>query len=268
MQVGEVSIPWTVSEFHYHRPGSDVADALVVLSAVERVPVTNTSTARCTISASYAQTPQRFLENIAELCKLDWYYDGVTLGISEKSSRQSLELRLNYAGAAELDAALVSHHLKVDRFQATYDGTHHLLGVQGPARYVASMAEAAREVESRRAAQTDTAIRIVRLRYATAADDPGATNGSGLPEAGVASRLDALRDSGMGGKTVEYEMGLPVFSADAPTNSVLVRDIPGRLDADVQRILSLDHPGRESALKSLSPMSVPARLPRCLANIS
>jgi type III secretion protein C len=248
-QVGKVAIPWTVSDFHYHRPGSDVADALVVLSAVEHIPIVDTGATRCTIDASYEQTPQRFLENITRLCKLDWYYDGATLGISEKSSRQSREIRLNFADAADLDAALVNHHLKVDRFRASYDKPHNLLSVQGPARYVASVAAVARLVESRRAAQMDTAVRLVRLRYATAADDRGLTNDPGLSEPGVASRLNATRDTGKGGKVVEYEVGLPVFSADASTNSVLVRDIPSRLDADVQRILELDHPSRDISVE-------------------
>jgi type III secretion protein C len=248
VQVAEAAIPWTVSAFHYRRTGSDVADALVVLSAVEHIPIVDTGATRCTIDASYEQTPQRFLENIARLCQLDWYYDGATLGISEKSNRRSLEIRLNFADAADLDAALVNHHLKVDRFRASYDKPHKLLSVQGPARYVASLAAVARLVESRRAAQTHTAVRLVRLRYATAADDRGLTNDPGLSGPGVASRLNA-RDNSKGEQVVEYEVGLPVFSADASTNSVLVRDIPSRLDADVQRILELDHPSSDISVE-------------------
>jgi hypothetical protein len=97
-------------------------------------------------------------------------------------------------------------------------------------------------------------VRVVPLHYGAATDRAALANGRTNVVSGVASRavhnlLDPRVD--LRSDITDYEPPLPVISADARSNTVLVRDRPERLDADVRAIDALDAPEAPIAIDVL-----------------
>ncbi|MEW6343408.1 MAG: hypothetical protein AB1704_22335 [Pseudomonadota bacterium] len=234
---------WGVQRYRLSTSGASVADVLRDLSSATGVPIAAGPHVAGSVEGRFDLAPQRFLEVLTNAYGLLWYYDGTVLHVDSTSDARSLTLRLNYAKPAALHTLLDGTGSTDPRFPLADDTpAPGLITVRGPPAYLALVEKFARQVDGAARAKVATSVRIVGLRYGTAADRVAQTNDRTSPVEGVASEARRLLDPPDNRQVdvVEYEAPLPVIAADARTNAVLIRDRPQRLDADAQVVAVLD----------------------------
>jgi type III secretion protein C len=252
-------IPWAITRFQYSTGGASVADVLADLSAATRVPITAgdvdgadaadgeggsrpSSVENERVEGRFDLPPQRFLDVLAHSYDLDWFYDGSVLHVDPVSARRTLLLRLNYVPRAALHELLAHGDMTSGRFPLVDGESAGVVAVTGPPAYVSLVARAAQRLDSSARAQVRTVVRMIALRNATAANRMSYENGRRSVTEGVAARARrqlAPPDAAAAG-LVEYETPLPVITADARTNSVLIRDSAERLSTDARAVTALD----------------------------
>ncbi|WDD92564.1 secretion protein [Burkholderia sp. FERM BP-3421] len=241
---GAVPVAWPAQRFDAPR-GAHAADALQVLARVTGVAIEAGAAASCRFDPPGALPPQRFVEAVAAACGLAWYYDGAVLQLTPPAAFRRVAVRLNYATPAELRAALARQKIVDPRWPPGIDDATRIARIAGPSRYVELVLAAARALDQAAQARVRTATRAVRLRARDAADRTvrGATGETVLP--GLASQLrrrleqDGARPRALP-DLVEFTTALPIIDADARSNTVLIRDVPSRLDADARLLARLD----------------------------
>jgi hypothetical protein len=241
---GAVPVAWPAQRFDAPR-GAQAAEALQVLARVTGVAIEAGPVAACRFEPSGALSPQRFVEAVAVACGLAWYYDGAVLQLTPPAAFRRVAVRLNYATLAELRAALARQKIADPRWPPDLDDATRVVRITGPSRYVELVLAAARALDQAAQARVRTATRAVRLRARDAADRTvrGATGETVLP--GLASQLRRrLEQDGMRPRPlpdlIEFTTALPIIDADARSNTVLIRDVPDRLDADARLLARLD----------------------------
>lgn len=254
-------VPWAQARFQYSTSGSTLAAALAELGRDEQVSISLEAGLAGQVVGRFNLAPQQFLELLARTYGLSWYYDGTTLQVTSAAAVRTAALRLNYADIDGLQEALAHTGLADSRFPLVYDSASGLIWVTGPARYVDLVGNVAQRLESEARAQVVTAVKIVKLNYAIAADRAEHVDGQSSPIPGVATRAKRLFDKHAAGGSVvlgsatavpiEYEPALPVIEADARTNSVLIRDRAGKIDADAQSVSDLDRPPQLIAIETM-----------------
>lgn len=253
------AVPWAHPQFQYSTNGSPLAEVLAELGRDEQVSISLAPGLTGQIVGRFNLTPQHFLEMLARNYDLNWYYDGTTLHVTAAADTCSVAIRLNYADLDRLQEALTHTGLADTRFPVTYDSGSGLIYLKGPASYVDLLSGVAQRVDSAARAGVVTAVKIVKLHYATAADRPDQVDGAPSSIQGVAARAKLLLAGrapalhGIDAEPVplEYEAALPIIEADTRSNSILIRDRPGKLDADAQMVADLDKPSPMIAITTL-----------------
>ncbi|WP_185642811.1 secretin N-terminal domain-containing protein [Burkholderia sp. Bp9140] len=233
---------WHLARFHYETPGASVADALSALSDATGVPIVVDGGVSGRLDGRFDASPQDFVERLARNHELDTYFDGTVLYVSPLGARRTLTLRLNFARPAVLRALLAKSGAASPCFPLVNGASGTILTVTGPPPYLERVERAARQVDGSARRRVTTAVRAVALRVGTAADRVTVVDGRQITVEGVAARARsqlAPADAAALG-AVEYEAPLPVVSADARTNTVLVRDRPERLARDLRVLARLD----------------------------
>ncbi len=233
---------WHLARFHYETPGGSVADALSALSDAAGVPILVDGRVSGRLDGRFDASPQDFVERLARNHELDTYFDGTVLYVSPLGARRTLTLRLNFARPAVLRALLAKSGAASACFPLVNGAGGAIVTVTGPPAYVERVERAARQVDGSARRRVTTAVRAVALRVGTAADRVTVVDGRQITVEGVAARARsqlAPADAAAPG-AVEYEAPLPVVSADARTNTVLVRDRPERLARDLRVLARLD----------------------------
>lgn len=246
--------PWPARPYRYSTSGATLAQALHALFVETHVPIAFDPGLPGRVEGRFDMSPQRFVEALARAYGLVWYYDGTVLHVDAAQAQTTLIVRLNYAGRADLHALLARTGIDDVRFTVRDDApSRGLIMFRGPPAWIALVGRAAQQLEAQACARVTTAVRVVPLHYGSAADRTAFANDRTNVVQGVASRAARLLDPHDSPRAdiTEYEVPLPVLSADARTNSVLVRDRPERLDDDVQAIAALDRPRRSLGIDLL-----------------
>lgn len=233
---------WHLARFQYDASGVDVTDALSALSAATRVPIIADSGVSGRLTGRFDASPVDFIERLARLYDLDAYFDGTALHVSPVSARRTLMVRLNFAKPAALRAALASGGVADACFVLVDGAGAGVVTTNGPPAYLDRVERAARRIDGNARRRVTTAVRAIELRHAGAADRVTWVEGSPVSVEGVAGRARrqlAPADATAFG-AVEYEVPLPIVTADARTNTVLVRDRPARLAHDARAVTKLD----------------------------
>ena len=233
--------PWHATLFRYSTDGTSLARLFAALSSATGIPVALDAKLHGNVAGRFVLPPQRMLDTLAQSFALDWYYDGTVLHVVPRADVRHLLVRLNYASPDAVLAALSREHLVDPRHPVQLDDAAHTIGASGPAAYVALLTQSIRaEDEAAARAGPPTAVRIVPLRLARAAarDAPAAPAEGG--QGGVASLARQRLVPPLPRGAVEFTMPLPAIAADPNTNTVLIRDVPERLDADARTVASLD----------------------------
>lgn len=246
--------------FFYSTNGSSVADALTALSRAAHVPVDIDGDVDGRLAGRYAMRPAQFLDVLSASLGLLWYYDGAVIHVEPVSARKSVEIVFNYVPATQVKAKLERAGVEDHRMPIAVSHRCNMLTVSGPSSYVERVSRFARHIEDEARERVVTDVRVVPLHFENAADRTFAVADQTVTGAGLATRLqrrahrlcrsEGATTSDTTSQRIEFDAPLPIFEADARTNSVLVRDQPQRIDADRQLVARFDRQPRAMSIRT------------------
>ena len=207
--------------------------------------------------------PMEFLEKVATLHNLTWYYDGAALYFYVSGEIQTLLLDLQYMKAGEVRSMLADLCVEDARFPLKTTSNDELIMVSGPPRYVTLISELIAKADKLRELRTfnEVETRIFPLKN-TWADDVSfkvSSPESTLTIKGMAKLLEDLMSNSAGGKSrdtgtngtdnvltpIEESMTSafrPIIRPENRLNAVLIRDVSSRMPMYEKLIAQLDLP--------------------------
>ena len=262
---GAAVIPWKAPTYTLVARDMDLRAALDTFAVAEGLSVVMSESVFGRFSGDFRDVPAlEFLEKIATVHNLTWYYDGAALYVYGAGEIQTLLLDLQYMKAGELRALLADLGVEDERFPLRTASNDELIMVSGPPRYVGIVAETIAKADKLRELRTfnEVEVRLFPLSN-TWADDVNFSVSS--PEStmtikGVANILEDIMNAEIGQKVadassstnsaasrdmLEYTMGSsfrPTIRAENRLNAVLVRDVKSRMPVYEQIIKQLDVP--------------------------
>ena len=260
---GAPQLPWKTKDYTLVAHDMDLRTALDTFAVAEGLSIVMSPEVQGTFSGSFKNVPcMEFLEKIATVHNLTWYYDGAALYVYAAGEVTAILVDLKYMKADEVGSMLADLGVEDPRFPIKATSGGDIMMVSGPPRYVSLVSEliarADRLRESR--AYNEVEMRLFPLVH-TWADDVSFSVSS--PEStvtirGVARLLEEIMSSTIGPKnreggatnkvdksSVEDAMGSafkPVIRPENRMNAVVVRDVASRMDMYSRLIKQLDIP--------------------------
>ncbi len=237
-------VVWQGTRFVYMTNGSSIAETLRLFAEGQNLQLQVSGDVNGTVRGRFDMPPQQFLDMLCASYGLVWYDNGTTIEVMPSADQQILEMRPNYMTPLALAAALDHAGASDPHFPLQIETANGTVGVRGPASYIERVRTAAQHFELDARDHTRTAVKVLRLKTAIAADQVRSIDGRNVVVQGVATRLaNRFRRGRIDGSAipaVEFAAPLPVIEADAATNSVLVRDKPERIDGDAMLVADFD----------------------------
>lgn len=247
-------LDWLPMPYSYVAEGESLRDVLVNFGANYEVSVVVSDKVNDQVNGQFEHDePQAFLQQLASLYNLVWYYDGSVLYVFKNGEVQSRLINLERTGAAELKQALQRAGIWEPRFGWRPDADNRLVYVSGPPRYLELIEQTAVALEQQfqlRSEKTGPlAIEVFPLKYASAVDRSIQYRDTDVDAPGVATILARLLSdagvqvvNGEGNKGALSTSGQAVVQADPALNAVIVRDAPERMAMYGKLIAALDKP--------------------------
>ncbi|MBL0563495.1 type III secretion system outer membrane ring subunit SctC [Aeromonas hydrophila] len=247
-------LDWLPMPYSYVAEGESLRDVLVNFGANYEVSVVVSDKVNDQVNGQFEHDePQAFLQQLASLYNLVWYYDGNVLYVFKNSEVQSRLIKLAQTGAAELQQALQRAGIWEARFGWRPDTDNRLVYVSGPPRYLELVEQTALALEQQSQLRSEKtgplAIEIFPLKYASATDRSIQYRDTDVEAPGVATILSRLLSdagvqmvNGEGAKGGSSHSGQAIVQADPSLNAVLVRDAPERMAMYGKLIAALDKP--------------------------
>jgi len=273
-------VPWKTSEYTLLAREMPIREALTTFGTSQGISVVMSKSVAGVFSGDFKKiAPQKFLEDVAMLNNLTWYYDGAALYIYSSSEIETLLLDLKYMKAEEVRTILRQLEVEDRRFPLKTASDDELIIVAGPPRYVMLVAELVEKADKLREKRAFSEIetRIFYLKH-TWADDVSfaASAGDGAQIKGVANLLqDIMLQSNVRTKDKELKNAengdaaektkedrltdmldrgfQPIIKAENRLNAVIVRDAVSKMPLYERLIAELDVPQKlvEIAVTSL-----------------
>jgi type III secretion protein C len=185
-------VPWKSNHFAYVADHKDVKEVLRDLGASEGVMTWISPQVEGVVTGRFDETPQRFLDRMADSFGFTWYYDGSVLRVSGPNEARSQTIGLVHATTDDLRAALSRLGVTDPRFPVLYDDKTRTAIVSGPPRMVELATDVAHLID-RDVERGDTPeVRSFKLHYAWATDRSLMINGEPVVVPGVVSVLRSL----------------------------------------------------------------------------
>lgn len=211
-------VPWKSNHFAYVADHKDVKEVLRDLGASEGVMTWISPQVEGVVTGRFDETPQRFLDRMADSFGFIWYYDGSVLRVSGPNEARSQTIGLMHATTDDLRSALSRLGVNDPRFPVLYDDKSRTAVVSGPPRMVELASDVAHLID-RDVERGDTPeVRSFKLHYAWATDRSLMVNGESVIVPGVVTVLRSL------------------YSNDADPR---VGNAPTQLGADAYRLRSI-----------------------------
>lgn len=248
-------LDWPSLSYDYVAQGESLRDVLANFGANYDASVIVSDKVNDQVSGRFdLESPQAFLQLMASLYNLGWYYDGTVLYVFKTTEMQSRLVRLEQVGEAELKRALTAAGIWEARFGWRADPSGRLVHVSGPGRYLELVEQTAQVLEQQytlRSEKTgDLSVEIFPLRYAVAEDRKIEYRDDEIEAPGIASILSrVLSDANVvavGDEPGKLRPGPQsshaVVQAEPSLNAVVVRDHKDRLPMYRRLIEALDRP--------------------------
>ena len=265
MPAAAAPIPWKTPTYTLVARDMDLRAALDTFAVAEGLSVVMSPGVQGLFSGDFRDVePDAFLDRLATVHNLTWYYDGAALYLYGAGEIQTLLLELQFMKAGEVRAMLAELGMEDARFPLKTTSNDQLIMVAGPPRYVALVAELIAKADRLRQMRTfnEVEMRLFPLSN-TWADDVSFSVSS--PEStvtikGVARLIEEMMMSGADGTVREAGLTNATDSADAAVaaamnaafrpvvrpenrlNAVLVRDVSSRMPMYERLIGQLDKP--------------------------
>ncbi|WP_203130341.1 type III secretion system outer membrane ring subunit SctC [Aeromonas jandaei] len=247
-------LDWVPMPYSYVAEGESLRDVLVNFGANYEVSVVVSDKVNDQVNGQFEHDePLAFLQQLASLYNLVWYYDGNVLYVFKNSEVQSRLINLEQTGSAELKQALQRAGIWEPRFGWRPDADNRLVYVSGPPRYLELIEQTAVALEQQSQLRSEKtgplAIEIFPLKYASATDRSIQYRDTSVDAPGVATILSRLLSdagvqmvNGEGSKAATATSGQAIVQADPSLNAVIVRDAPERMAMYGKLIAALDKP--------------------------
>ncbi len=247
-------LDWLPMPYSYVAEGESLRDVLVNFGTNYEVSVVVSDKVNDQVNGQFEhEEPRAFLQQLASLYNLVWYYDGNVLYVFKNSEVQSRLIKLAQTGAPELKQALQRAGIWEPRFGWRPDADNRLVYVSGPPRYLELIEQTAMALEQQSQLRSEKtgplAIEIFPLKYASATDRTIQYRDKDVDAPGVATILSRLLSdagvqmvNGEGKKGAGTHSGQAIVQADPSLNAVLVRDAPERMAMYGKLIAALDKP--------------------------
>ncbi|SDI39524.1 type III secretion system outer membrane ring subunit SctC [Paraburkholderia phenazinium] len=229
-------IPWKEGHFQYVADHKDLKEVLRDLGASENVMTWISPQVDGTVTGRFDETPQRFLDRMADSFGFIWYYDGSVLRVSGPNEARSATIGLVHASAGDLRRALARLGVTDPRFPVLYDDDTGTAIVSGPPRMVELATDVAHLIDRDVARADEPEIRTFPLHYAWATDRSLTINGQAVNLPGVASVLRSMYPDSAGANVAHastaaradaYKMhGLDTAAADGGGRAASAAPIP------------------------------------------
>ena len=254
------SIPWSSKNYTLIARQMPLRDALESFGVSKGIPVISSSCVRGTLAGDFKDlSPSEFLDKVAALHSLVWYYDGSAIHVCAANEVVSKFIELKYVKAAEISAMMASLGIDDSRYPLKVDSKEDLLMLSGPPRYVAVVSEMIARAEKQREARkaTEVETRVIPLKHTWADDVNFSVEGieSQATVRGVARILeDIMASAHQNSKVVEAGVTntinateavqgfVPVICPDNRLNAVIIRDKVSQLPIYERLISELDRP--------------------------
>ena len=146
--LGADTIPWKLPSYTLVARDMDLRVALDTFATAEGLSIVMSSHVSGTFSGDFRDVPaSEFLDKIATLHNLIWYYDGAAIYVYGAGEIQALLINLQYMKAEEVRAMLKELGVEDNRFPLKTTSNDELIMVSGPPRYVQLVA-ASRQASS------------------------------------------------------------------------------------------------------------------------
>ncbi|EKO3862749.1 type III secretion system outer membrane ring subunit SctC [Vibrio harveyi] len=256
---------WSDQPFRYYADNDSLKELLNNFGANYRVSVSVSDKVNDRVSGRFTpEDPAEFLDYLAQVYNLMWYFDGAVLHVYKATETRSRLLQLELLTARELRSTLVSTGIWDSRYGWRAAENKGLVYLAGPPRYVDLVVQTAEALESRLVQKSNSTdelfVDIIPLKYASATDREITYRDQGVTVPGIASVLSRVlsgvqtqvkvaneseeagasksatvtkKASVHSGASVEAEPGL---------NAIIVRDTQARLPLYRKLIAQLDQP--------------------------
>ena len=136
------SIAWKVPRYSMTARAMDVRQALDSFAVAQGIQVLCSEAVVGSFSGNFKDVPAaEFLDRLAAMHNLTWYYDGASIFVSSVSESLTTLIDLRYMKAAEVTAMLKELGVEDARFPLKTASDGELIMVYGPPRYVALVTE-------------------------------------------------------------------------------------------------------------------------------
>ena len=256
-------IPWKTPTYTLVARDMNLRTALDTFAVAEGIPLIMSEGVQGVFSGDFKDIPSgEFLDRLATVHNLTWYYDGAALYIYGAGEVRTMLLDLQYMKAGEVRDMLAELGVEDSRFPLKTTSDDQIIMVAGPARYVSLIAELVARADKMREKRTfnEVEVRLFPL-VNTWADDVSFSVSSPETVASIRGIAHILADMMSGGSNVRdadatnvldtadarYEDALnatfrPVIRPENRLNAVLVRDVTSRMDMYERIIKKLDVP--------------------------
>ncbi len=260
-------IPWKTEEYTLVAREMPLREVLMAFGTAEGLPVVLSSGVVGVVSGDFRELPPpEFLDRLAALHSLTWFYDGAALYVYNAGEVVTALFDLKYMKVQEVQAMLSSLGIDDGRYPLKAAADEQLAMVAGPPRYVELVAELVAKADQLREkrAVSEVETRVFPLQH-TWADDvilKGSGGDGGGQIKGMVSLLEEIMvdknmvqikermssDKEDGGKEDEEDFFSvdrsikPVIKAENRLNAVIVRDLVSRMPLYEKLIAELDVP--------------------------
>ncbi|MPY25691.1 EscC/YscC/HrcC family type III secretion system outer membrane ring protein [Shewanella psychropiezotolerans] len=258
-------LDWVDRDFKYYANNDSLRDVITNFATNYGVSAAVSGQVSEQISGRFSpDDPEAFLNYLASLYNLTWYYDGAVLYVYKAVETQSKLIQLNQVPVEELRETLESTGIWEERFgwrAITGKGSVYLAGPPRYVQLVTQVAEVLELHESQQVAKNDDFyIEIIPLKYASATDRSISYRDQEIIVPGVATILENILsgvdanivnqtegEADLDGETQvksRFRNGAKV-QAEPGLNSIIVRDSRSRLPLYRRLIQQLDKPQRQ-----------------------
>lgn len=261
MRTAAADIPWKNPTYTLVARDMNLRTALDTFAVAQGLSVVMSDSVQGVFSGDFKDVEcGEFLDRIATIHNLAWYYDGAALYIYGAGEVQAILLDLKYMKAGEVAKMLGELGVEDSRFPLKTTSNDELVMVSGPPRYVALVAELVAKADGLKEQRTFSEVeaRIFPL-VNTWADDVTfvvSSPESSVTIKGVARLLEEIMNSSSGATTREAvqtndvsvletsrsAIFRPVIRPENRLNAVVVRDVTSRMPMYDKLIGELDVP--------------------------
>ena len=175
--------------------GESLKQVLKNFAANYDVPVVISDNISESVNGQFdSSNPQDFLQKMAKMYGLSWYYDGSVLYIIRSDENQNRIIKLNHVSARQLKSSLIRLHIWDKQYQWRELSEQGLIFVSGPPQMIELVAQTAALMDQQlKYSQEEIyTIKVFALKHATAYDRTLVFRQREITVPGVATTLKQL----------------------------------------------------------------------------